>query len=149
MAIKRILHASDFSGASRPAFRLARELAEALRAQLILFHAYQVVTPMAGEGPIPPRLLQEMVTSTRAGARRKLDALAGSAGGGRIRVSTLLVEGPAAPSIVRAAKQKRASLVVLGTHGRTGVRRLLLGSVAERVLRTASCPVLTVGPSRA
>jgi nucleotide-binding universal stress UspA family protein len=148
MTIKRIFHASDFSRASRPAFRLAQQLAKAFRAELIVFHAYQVVAPLAGEGPLPPRLFQEMAVSAREGARRRLDRLVRPARRGRMEVSTLLVEGPAAPSIVRAAKRKRAGLIVLGTHGRTGVRRMLLGSVAERVVRTAACPVLTVGSRR-
>jgi nucleotide-binding universal stress UspA family protein len=62
--------------------------------------------------------------------------------------SPLLVEGPPAAAIVRAASRKRADLLILGTHGRTGVRRMLIGSVAERVVRTAGCPVLTVRPRR-
>jgi nucleotide-binding universal stress UspA family protein len=148
MAIKTILHASDFSPASRPAFRMGLELAKAFKARLILFHAYQVTIPMAAEGPIPPRLLQDMVTGARTGPQRKLEALARRAKRGHGRVSTLLAEGPAVASIVRAAKRSRASLIVVGTHGRTGFRRLLLGSVAEGVVRAASCPVLTVGGAR-
>jgi nucleotide-binding universal stress UspA family protein len=143
MAIKRILHASDFSSASRPAFRLAQELARVFRSELILCHAYQVVVPMMAE--LPPQILQDMWTAQRRGATRRLDALARTARSARIRVSTLLLEGPPATAIVRAAKQKRAGLLVLGTHGRTGVTRMLLGSVAERVVRTARCPALTVG----
>jgi nucleotide-binding universal stress UspA family protein len=62
----------------------------------------------------------------------------------RIRVRGAIGEGPAAATIVQAARRHRAGLVVVGTHGRSGVRRLLLGSVAERVVRTSPCPVLTV-----
>jgi nucleotide-binding universal stress UspA family protein len=145
MKIKRILHASDFSRASHPAFGLARELAATLRAELILCHAYQAVTPLdVGEGYVSAGVIKELWSSARASARRRLDRLAASAKRGRLRVSTVLVEGPPAASIVRAAKRKRANLLVLGTRGRTGVRRLVLGSVAERVVRTAPCPVVTV-----
>jgi nucleotide-binding universal stress UspA family protein len=149
MTIKRILHASDFSPAGRPAFTLARELAQAFKAELILFHAYQALTPLVAEAPLPPTMLDEMMASARADARQRLERLAKSAKAGRLRVSTLLAEGSAADSIVRAAKRNRVGLIVLGTHGRGGVARMVLGSVAERVVRTAHCPVLTVRAGRA
>ncbi|MFQ5839579.1 MAG: universal stress protein [Candidatus Methylomirabilales bacterium] len=145
MRIKRVLHASDFSKASRPAFQLARDLAKAFKAQLVLFYAYEPPPRVMGEGYVPPALLQKMRAAERKAAERKLARLMRSATRDRIRVLTLLEEGRAAEAIVRAARRKRASLIVLGTRGRTGVARLLLGSVAERVVRTAHCPVLTVG----
>jgi len=61
-----------------------------------------------------------------------------------MRVRTLLLEGRTAEQIVRAARSKRAGMIVIGTHGRTGLTRFLLGSVAARVLAIARCPVLTV-----
>jgi nucleotide-binding universal stress UspA family protein len=148
MTIKRILHPSDFSPASRAALRLAQELARALKGELILCHAYEPLPLAVGEAPVPPRILQEMMAGARRDARRALDRLARAAGKSRLRISTVLAEGPAARAIVRAAQKRRAQLIVMGTHGRTGVQRLLLGSVAERVVRTAPCPVLTVGPRR-
>jgi nucleotide-binding universal stress UspA family protein len=144
MTIKRMLCASDFSPASRPALRLAQELARALKARLILFHAYEPSVPIANGGYLPPSVMQQMLTGTRDAAAQSLKRLASKhVKGGRI--STLLAQGPAAPAIVRAAKRNRIDLVVMGTHGRTGVRRLLMGSVADRVIRTATCPVLVVG----
>jgi nucleotide-binding universal stress UspA family protein len=64
-----------------------------------------------------------------------------------VPVTARVLEGPPAAAIVRAARRERAGLIVLGTHGRTGLTRILIGSVAERVVRTARCPVLTV-PAR-
>ena len=61
-----------------------------------------------------------------------------------MRARGVLYEGVAADAIARAARAKRAKLIVMGTHGRTGLRRLFMGSVAERVVGTAPCPVLTV-----
>ena len=149
MKIKRIVHATDFSRASRPALALALDLARAFEAELILCHAYQAVTPMgAGEAYVSPQLLQQMWTAAEQGARRNLARLERSTQGSRVRTKTLLVDGPAADAIVRAAQRKRADLLVVGTHGRTGVRRLLIGSVAERVVRTAMCPVVTVAARR-
>lgn len=65
MTIRRTPHASDFSPASRPAFRLARELARTLRARLILFHAYELLTLVVAEGPVPLRVIQDAIASTR------------------------------------------------------------------------------------
>jgi universal stress protein A len=145
MTIRRMLCASDFSPASRPALRLAQELARALKAKLILFHAYETSVPTGNGGYLPPSVMQEMLTATRDAAAQSLKRLARSPQGKNVRISTLLAEGPAAAAIVRVAKKNRVDLVVMGTHGRTGVRRLLMGSVADRVIRTASCPVLVVG----
>ena len=145
MTIKRMLCASDFSPASRPALRLAQELARTLKARLILFHAYEISVPIGDGGYLPPSVMQEMLTATRDAAAQSLKRLARSSQGTGVRMSTLLAEGPAAAAIIRAAKKQRVNLVVMGTHGRTGVRRLLMGSVADRVIRTASCPVLGVG----
>jgi len=145
MTIKRILCASDFSPASRRALRLAQELARTFKAKLFLFHAYERSLPMSNGGYLPPSVLQEMLTATREAARRNLQRLARSPKGKSVRIATLLAEGPPSAAIVRAAKKNRVDLVVMGTHGRTGVQRLLMGSVADRVIRTASCPVLVVG----
>jgi nucleotide-binding universal stress UspA family protein len=145
MTIKRMLCASDFSPASRPALGLAQELARALKAKLILFHAYEPSVPIGNGGYLPPSVMHEMLTATRDAAAQSLKRLARSPQAKHVRISTLLAEGPAATAIVRAAKKNRVDLVVMGTHGRTGVRRLLMGSVADRVIRTASCPVLVVG----
>jgi len=62
----------------------------------------------------------------------------------RVKVSSLLLKGTAHDQIVRAAKNRRADLIVIGTHGRTGITKLFMGSVAARVVSTASCPVMTV-----
>ncbi|MGH7359221.1 MAG: universal stress protein [Candidatus Rokuibacteriota bacterium] len=93
-------------------------------------------------------MLEDMWAADRKEALRRLGALVRAARGAGVQTSPLLAEGPPAAASVRAASRKRADLLVLGTHGRTGVRRMLLGSVAERVVRTASCPVLTVRPRR-
>jgi universal stress protein A len=145
MTIKRMLCATDFSPASRPALRLAQELARTLKAKLILFHAYERSVPIGDGGYLPSSVLQQMWSATQEAARRNLKRLALSPQGKGVRISMQLAEGPAPAAIVRAAKKTRVNLVVMGTHGRTGVRRLLMGSVADRVIRTASCPVLIVG----
>lgn len=149
--MKRILYASDFSPASRSAFTLARGLAKKLGARLILFHAYESITPlmmaipmMPMAGPASGAMVDKLWATARRAGERGLERLAARARRDGLRVSKRLEAGTPATAIVRAARKERAAMVVLGTHGRTGLPRLLLGSVAERVLRMAPCPVVTV-----
>ena len=141
---RRILHPTDFSRASGAAFARAVALARDSRAELLLVHVMTPYVPVAGEGYMPPRLWEEMEASTRAYATKKLDALSATARKAGARVKTLLLEGVPAESIARSAKSQRADLVVIGTHGRTGLARFFVGSVAERVVSMAPCPVMTV-----
>lgn len=140
--IKRIVHPTDFSAASRPAFARAVDLAKENRAELALVHVLAPVIPLAGDGYISPQAYEDLQTSAQTQARRQLDALVGRAKKAGARVTSQLVEGTAWEAIGRAAR--RADLIVMGTHGRSGLARLLLGSVAERVVGTAPCPVMTV-----
>ena len=146
-ASRRIVHSTDYSPPSRPAFRKAVEFAKALNRELVLLHVLSpVLIPIiSGEMYIPPATYDELQRTSRIAAQRHLDRLTALAKKAGVRVSSRLVEGaPVAEQIVRAARGLRAELIVLGTHGRTGVARAVLGSVASRVVATASCPVLTV-----
>lgn len=146
---RRILHPSDFSSASRAAFAKALALARADRAELLLVHVLSPVTLGMGGEYISPRVLDDVIRSARADAQRRLDALRARAKKAGARATTLLVEGTPFTQIAKVAQAKRADLIVMGTHGRTGLTKLFLGSVAERVVGTASCPVLTVRGSGA
>jgi nucleotide-binding universal stress UspA family protein len=144
MAIRRILYPSDFSPASRPASKRAVELARALRSQLLIVHVMGPL-PTIGEGYITPETVERLLQSQRLLAQRQLRALVTRAKAAGVRASGLLVEtGMPHEQIVRVARRKRADMIVMGTHGRSGLTRLLLGSVAARVIATAKCPVLTV-----
>jgi nucleotide-binding universal stress UspA family protein len=102
------------------------------------------VVPVPGEGYVSPRMYDELATSSRAWAQKKLDALVAQAKKARVRTKGFLLEGVPHEEIVRFARARRVELIVLGTHGRTGLAKLFLGSVAERVVAAAPCPVLTV-----
>jgi nucleotide-binding universal stress UspA family protein len=141
---RRILHASDFSPASRAAFRRAIDLARTDRATLTIVHVYTPFIPLMGEGYATPQVYDKMLADVRAAAQRQLDRLVAKARQAGARAKGLLLEGVPYDRIVRAARSTRADLVVLGTHGRTGLGRLFLGSVAARVVTLAPCPVLTV-----
>jgi nucleotide-binding universal stress UspA family protein len=142
--IRRVLHPTDFSRASAAAFRRAIAEARANKAALLIVHVLAPVIPMAGEGYVSPSVYQQMSEAARTWAQRKLLRVLAVARTARVRARGLLLEGVAHEQIVRAAKRQRADLVVIGTHGRTGVARFFLGSVAARVTATAPCPVLTV-----
>lgn len=142
--IRRVLHPSDFSGASRAAFAKAVEMAKANRAELLIVHVLAPLVPMAGNGYISPSAYEQIAASSKAWAQKKLNALLAKAKAARVRTRGLLLDGVPHDQIVRTAKSKKADLVVMGTHGRTGVARFFLGSVAGRVVAAAPCPVLTV-----
>lgn len=151
-AIRRIVCASDFSSASRTAFRTAVDMARTWRAQLIVVHVLPpIVTPLLGEGAyVPSTTWEQIEAAARTTARKHLDVLVRKARAAGVRATAVLGEGPPAERIVAMAKRHRAGLLVVGTHGRTGLARAFLGSVAGRVVATASCPVLTVrGQSKA
>ena len=146
-AMRWILHPTDFSPPSNAAFRKALELAKALRGRLALVHILSpVALPIMGaEMYIPAATYDQIERTARNVAARHLKRLGAVAKKAGVRTSTYLIEGaPVADRIVRAARARRADVIVMGTHGRTGVTRLMLGSVASRVVATASCPVLTV-----
>jgi nucleotide-binding universal stress UspA family protein len=142
--MRRILHPSDFSSASNAAFRRAIELTKASRGQLLIAHVLSPVVPVAGEGYISPKVYDEIAASNRAFAQRQLAKLLAQAKKAGARASGTLLEGIAHEQIIRFARSKRVDTVVMGTHGRSGLAKLFLGSVAGRVVSGATCPVLTV-----
>jgi nucleotide-binding universal stress UspA family protein len=142
--LRRILHPTDFSRASSAAFARAVAMAKADRAELLIVHVLAPPMPVAGEGYISPKIYEDLEASARQYAQKRLAALQARARKAGVRAKTLLLEGVADQQIIRAARSKKADLIVIGTHGRTGLAKFFLGSVASRVVAGASCPVLTV-----
>lgn len=142
--MRRILHPSDFSRASGAAFDRAVEMAEANDAELLVVHVMSVAMPVVGEGYISPKVYEDIERTAREHAQKQLGKLVGKAEKAGVRARSLLLEGIPHERIVQAAKSKRADVIVIGTHGRTGLARFFLGSVAARVVAVAPCPVLTV-----
>jgi len=142
--IRRVLHPTDFSRASKGAFDRAVEMARANGAELLLVNVFTPSVPPLGEAYVSPRAYAELEASARAYAKKRLDALVAKARRAGARVRGLLLEGLAHEGIAQVARRKRADLLVMGTHGRTGLARFFLGSVASRVLAIAPCPVMTV-----
>jgi nucleotide-binding universal stress UspA family protein len=146
--IKRVVVATDFSDGSERALTVAIRFANLLGATVDLVHVYPmpaagVMSPIPGVVPMPPpppEVLEEIERRLESQAGRVRDA------GADCLFSTM--QGMAADEIVAYANRTAAELIVMGTHGRTGLRRVLLGSVAEQVLHKARCPVLVVPPAR-
>ena len=146
-AYRKILVAVDGSPASGKGLREAIRLARAERAQLFIVHVvdeFQAFAAMDGLVGAPGA---DLLSALRDGGKRvltKAQALASRQGMKSKTILREMLSGPAAYPIVREARKLRADLIVLGTHGRRGVRRLVLGSDAEQVVRAASVPVLLV-----
>jgi nucleotide-binding universal stress UspA family protein len=139
LSIQTIMHPTDFSERSEYAFRLACSLARDHGARLIVLH---VVPPPQSVGydemPLTPPLSPDYKGQLEDKLRQfqSVDP--------KLRIDWRLEEGFAADEILGTAQEAKADLIVMGTHGRTGLGRLLMGSVAEQVVRKAACPVLTV-----
>jgi nucleotide-binding universal stress UspA family protein len=142
--IRRILHPTDFSRASAAAYRRAVDMAKSNRAELLLVHVLTPAVPLVGDGYVSPKVYEDMASAARAYGQKHLDALVRKARKAGPRVRSLLLEGVPHQRIAQAARSRKADLVVIGTHGRTGFAKLFLGSVASRVLAVTPCPVLTV-----
>ena len=145
MAARPIVHPTDFSAASRPAFAEAVKLAKASGSALLVFHVLSPSLPLPiGDEYISPPTYEQLRKVSRARALKQLVRLARPARAAKVRSAPVLREGVEAIEIARLARSRRAAMIVMGTHGRTGIGRFVLGSVAARVLTLAPCPVLTV-----
>ncbi len=135
--IRNILHPTDFSERSELALKLASALARDYNANLTILHVAQQPVVLFTEGIIPPPAddhLQEV--------RQQLQSIEPLHP--VVNVTRQLVEGNAATEILHVAEMTQADLIVMATHGRRGLKRFLMGSVAEYVMERARCPVLTV-----
>jgi nucleotide-binding universal stress UspA family protein len=142
--VQRILVPTDFSQPSTEALELAIEFARRFGAELRLFHSREMPAYVFPDAVMPasPVMFQELERTARVELARLED---------QVRAQGVVVSSEAAmgmhdQEICRHAKDWGADLIIMGTHGRTGLRHVLLGSVAERVVRRAPCPVLTVRP---
>ena len=136
LPVATILHPTDFSECSEFAFRLACALARDYKARLVLLHVLPPPIIIYGGGAVPPD-----PWPTIEEAKARLRELEGHAH--HMRVESQVMEGDPVDMILRGAEEMHRDVIIMGTHGRTALTRLLLGSVAESVIRKAPCPVLT------
>jgi len=141
--IKTILVPTDFSDCSGEAVQYAAMIAHTSKARIVLVHVIQPYT----YGMTEAFNLVDHYAALKTIAEPMLDQVAKRVKRLGVTVETDLRTGPAHTEILEKARRAKADLIVMGTHGRTGVEHLLLGSVAEKVVRLSSCPVLTVPPA--
>jgi nucleotide-binding universal stress UspA family protein len=143
MQIQTILFPTDFSQGARAAMDHAVTLARDYEAKLILLYVIQDIS--IAEWYIPSSLsVADLVEDMQKSAWKEMDKWTAEVSERVKNVEKMVVRGVPFVEIVRTAKEQNADLIVIGTHGRTGIDHMLFGSTAEKVVRKASCPVLTV-----
>jgi universal stress protein A len=133
--VTRILVATDFSLDSARAIAWGEELARHFAAEIVVLHVEEALSMVPGS---------DLFEVRRRGSEAELARMVAQLRGHGITARGLLRSGAAFDEIVEAARKEHTQVIVMGTHGRTGLSHLLMGSVAERVVRHAPCPVLTV-----
>ena len=147
MDVRSILLPTDFSECARRAVPVAAELARLLGARVICLHVVEPVVPAVGWAPMAGTLpVADLGEEAGEPAREELPAFTRGEEFEGLDVEDLVAHGEPAAEIVRAAREHDAGLIVISSHGRTGLGRILFGSTAEAVVRHAHCPVLVVKP---
>jgi nucleotide-binding universal stress UspA family protein len=144
MTLQNILLATDFSDPSATALDHAKALAEAFKARIHVLHVLEDLAAHAWTTEVYVAALPGVHDEMERQARERLAAIFTPEEGTRFQVRAELRTGSPFVEIVRYAREEHIDLIVMGTHGRGPIAHMLLGSVAERVVRKAPCPVLTV-----
>jgi universal stress protein A len=142
--IKSILAPTDFSAHSEQAVRYACRLAERLDSELHLLHVLSEIVPAGPDPLLMPMMPAQFYKESEDRAHETLDRSLDPSWGKPAKIITAVRWGSPVESIVSYAVDHRIELVIISTHGRTGLSHVLLGSVAERIVREAPCPVLTI-----
>jgi nucleotide-binding universal stress UspA family protein len=138
-----ILFATDFSDCSDHAFDYALSLAELYKSRLVILHVINEPVDLRGFY-VPHVSFENLEKEVEEGAEKMMQKFCRTKVGEFKNLETVTVSGVPYEEIINQAEAKKASLIVLGTHGRSGMDHLLFGSTAERVVRKALCPVMTV-----
>jgi universal stress protein A len=146
MEIRQILAPTDFSEFSKQAIESAFALAQTFGAKLLLLHVVELPAYPV-EGFVPSTMGTTLIDDLQRQASLDLAQVLPEPPNATVEVSRQVVVGIPYRKIVEVAEAAKADLIVVATHGRTGLSHLVMGSVAERVVRTAPCPVLTIRPT--
>jgi nucleotide-binding universal stress UspA family protein len=148
MNVRSILLPTDFSECAARAVPFAAQLARLTGARVVCLHVVESVAPAVGWSPLgaEPLPAADVGEQLADSATRELPTISGSEEFAGLEVEDVIVHGEAASEIVRVAAQRGIDLIVISSHGRTGLGRILFGSTAESVVRHAHCPVLVVKP---
>ena len=147
MKINSLLLPTDFSACANYALSYAASFAREAGASIICVHVVESVVPSVGySGVTDPLPLADISEQLEESATRELPKIAQQEECAGLAVEQVIAHGDAASEIVRVAKERQVDLIVIASHGRTGLGRILFGSTAEQVVRHAPCPVLVVKP---
>ena len=147
MNIRSILLPTDFSECGNYALSYAASLARTFKASIICLNVIEPIVPTVGySGMTEPMPIADIAEQLEDSAERELPKLAECDECAGLNVEEMVAHGEAASEIVRVAKERAVDLIVIASHGRTGLGRILFGSTAEAVVRHAACPVLVVKP---
>jgi universal stress protein A len=140
MAIQHILVPTDFSEYADYALDYAIELAQKLQARFTLLHVLYLSPLTVGE--VPPSVFNQILQDMENWAQQQMQETLKRVKQTGIQIDSVILEGTPFQMIIETAESKDVDLIVMGTHGRTGLTHVLIGSVAEKVVRLAPCPVL-------
>jgi nucleotide-binding universal stress UspA family protein len=144
VALKPIIFATDFSPASEHAFQKAIEMARKEGAELIVAHVYEPPATLGHSGVADDFIEAELEDTIRKDVEKKLEPVLAKVRAEGVRARGEILAGHAPKRLAELVEKSGAALLVLGTHGRTGLKKLVAGSIASKVVATAPCPVLTV-----
>jgi len=145
--LEKLLLPTDFSGCANYAVPYAAAIARATNATIICVHVVEPVVPAVGyTGLAEPMPIADISEQLEDSAERQLPKLAECEECAGLDLEEIIVHGDAAAEIVRVAAEREVDLIVISSHGRTGLGRMIFGSTAEAVVRHAGCPVLVVKP---
>jgi nucleotide-binding universal stress UspA family protein len=143
-SVNKILYATDFSKASARALDEAVKLAKQNKAEILVTHVIEPAPYVAGEEFASGEIYAKLEEVAKREAQASLSKLMQQLKRAKVKAQSLLLRGTAHDQIVKAAKNKKVGMIVIGTHGRTGLSKLFMGSVAGKVVSSATCPVVTV-----
>ena len=144
LALKTVLVPTDFSDASESALRYGKAMAEKFGATLHVVHVMEDLLAHAWAAEVYVSSMPQLRDEIEKESRQRLETLLGAEDRQRFRAEIALLAGNPFLEIIRYAKAHNVDLIVMGTHGRGPIAHMLLGSVAEKVVRKSPCPVLTV-----
>lgn len=149
MQIRSILLPTDFSECGNYALSYAASLARKFDASIICVHVIEPMVPTVGySGVTEPLPLADITDQLEDSAERELPKISECEACEGLDIEEVIVHGEAATEIARVAEERNVDLIIISSHGRTGLGRILFGSTAEAVVRHSSCPVLVVKPPK-
>lgn len=144
--LKQVMYTTDFSDFSKAALKYALSFCTEYKAKLYVLHAIEPPTYYAEYYDYVP-IVEDLLTRAKERMNKELDDIKKLAGQQKVEIEGLIREGTPFVEIIKAARENEIDLIVIATHGRSGLSHAIFGSTAEKVIRGAPCPVLSIRPA--